>query len=110
MTSAAEIAATAGPGVGAGIGTWAGLKFIRWLVEFIFARLDVRRSDIGKRVQHLEIDLDNVREAMMILFNALATQDPKNPALIDAVVRLRKTPRVTLELDELEKRLREEVE
>lgn len=106
MTTSADIAAVAGPSVGGGLAAWAGFKFVRWLVEFIFARLDIRRSQLGQRLRHVELELDNFREAVFILMNALAAKDPTNKALQEAAERLRKTPRATLELDDLEARLR----
>jgi hypothetical protein len=100
------VAAVAGPGVGGGIAVWSGFKFVRWMVEFVFRRLDVSRSHLGQRLRHVEQELDAYREATMLMIGVVAKLDPDNAALIKVARMLRTiTPRATLELDELEARL-----
>lgn len=86
----------------------AAFKFLRWLVEFVFARVDVSRSDLGKRLKHVELELDAYREATFLLLGAIAKLAPENPVLATASQILRKIPpRATLDIDELFKRLAE---
>lgn len=101
-----SVAALAGPGVGAGVGLWAGFRFLRWLIEFVFKRLDVSRGHLGDRLRHVEAELDAYRAATMLMIGVVAKFDPNNPAL-EQVARIlsRMIPRATMELDELEARL-----
>jgi hypothetical protein len=91
--SAVEIAQAAGPGIGAGVGTWAGFRFVRWLVEFVWKRLDVRHERLAKkekdlerrydlRLKHLEHELAQTRKAMMLLLNHVAREDPTAVVLV----------------------------
>jgi hypothetical protein len=109
MDQLSSVASAAGPGIGGGIGVWAGFKFIKWAVEFTFSRLDVNRTHLGQRLRHVEQELDAYREATMLMIGVVAKLDPKNPVL-ERVVRILRTmpPRVTIELDELEARLNRE--
>ena len=103
-----DVAAAAGPGVGAGIGAWGAFRFLRWLIEFVFRRLDISRSHLGDRLRHVEIELDAYREATMLMIGVVAKIDPDNPALQHVAQILRTiTPRTKLDLDELERRLSE---
>lgn len=103
-----DLVSAAAPGIGGGIGVWAVFKFIRWLVEFVFKRLDVSRGHLGQRLKHVEAELDAYREATMLMMSVLARLDPENSAL-KRVARMLRTiaPRSTMELDELETRLKE---
>lgn len=102
MTAAAEIAASAGTGVGGGIAAWSAFKFLRWLLEFIFTRLDIRRSQLGQRLGHVEQELDAYREATMLLLGVVARLDANNPALLRVAALIRSTaPRATLDVDEI---------
>lgn len=107
MSSMVQSAAgAAGAGVGGGIAVFAVLKFVRWLVEFIYARLDVGHARISSRLAHVEQELDAWREFGMVMMHALARIDPDNPALAHAAQLLRKTaPIATMDLDELMERL-----
>lgn len=108
MTTAVDVATAAGPGVGGGLAVWGGFRFLRWLIEFVFKRLDVNRSHIGERLRYVEQELDAYREATMLMIGVVARLSPENPALLKVARILRTTaPRATLELDELERRLRE---
>src|SRR5690348_8334767 len=90
--AAAQIAAAAGPGIGGGIGAWAGLRFLRWAIELVCKRLDHRAARMDERertledkfnsrLAHVERELELYREALMFLVNAVAANDPANPAL-----------------------------
>lgn len=92
MSTAAEVAAAAGPGVGTGIGLWGAFRFVRWLVEFIWKRMDVRNARLDAkekaleerydaRLDHVERELTSTRRAMMLLLNDVARRDPANPVL-----------------------------
>jgi hypothetical protein len=70
----------------------AAFKFLRWLAEFVFARVDVNRSALGKRLMHVEIELDAYREATFLLLGAIAKLAPDNPVLATASQILRKIP------------------
>lgn len=108
MEQLTSVAAAAGTGIGGGIGAIAAFKFIRWLIEFVFQRLDVNRSHLGARLRHVEQELDAYREATMLMISVVAKIDPDNSALERVARILRMTvPRATLELNELEARLRE---
>lgn len=106
MDQLSSVASIAGPGVGAGLTAWAGFKFIRWLIEFVFSRLDVSRSHLGQRLRHVEQELDAYREATMLMIGVVAKLDPDNVALM-RVAQILSTiaPRATIELDELVARL-----
>jgi hypothetical protein len=88
----AEVAIGAGQGVGTGVGAWACFRFVRWLVEFIFKRLDIRSARMDAREQalearydnrlsHLETELSRTQRAMTLLLNDTARRDPSNPVL-----------------------------
>jgi hypothetical protein len=84
------------------------LRFLKWLVEFTFSRLDVSRSQLGLRLRHVEQELDAYREATMLMIAVVAKLDPENVALAKVAHILRSiTPRVTIELDELVDRLKD---
>lgn len=102
MNAVTDIAAQAGPGIGAGIGAWGGFRFIRWAVEFIAARIDTRSARLDERerdlerrfnarLRHVEVELERYREATMRLVNALAERDPSNPVLSEVSKILRRT-------------------
>lgn len=93
--------------IGGGIGLWAGFRFVRWLIEFIFRRLDVNHSRIAERLRHVEQELDAYRTVTMLMIGVVAKIDPDNPALL-RVSRILSSivPRATMELDELEARLK----
>jgi division protein CdvB (Snf7/Vps24/ESCRT-III family) len=89
-----DVATAAGPGVGAGIGAWAGLRFVRWLVEFIAKRLDVRsarmdarekqlEAKFNSRLHHVEQELDKYRRATMLLVNRMAAKNPTDRVLLE---------------------------
>lgn len=59
------------------------LRFLRWLIPFVFERMDVSRGELGKRLSHVEKELDRYREATMRLVASMAERDPSNPVLID---------------------------
>lgn len=106
MDQLSSVASIAGPGVGAGLTAWAGFKFIRWLIEFVFSRLDVSRSHLGQRLRHVEQELDAYREATMLMIGVVAKLDPENAALERVAQILRSiVPRASLDLDELARRL-----
>lgn len=65
-------------------------KFARWAVEFTYARVDVARGDLGRRVKHLEVELDATREALFLMLNRMAEKYPTDPVLQDVAVILRK--------------------
>lgn len=80
----------------------AAFRFLKWLVPFVFERLDVGRGELGKRLKHVELELDDYRELAMLLISVVAKLDATNPALTLAAERLRKrAPRASLELSEL---------
>lgn len=81
-------------------------RFVKWAVEFAFARFDVNRSQLGRRLRHVEQELDAYREATMLLIGVVAKIAPENPALL-RVSQILSTiaPRATIELDELTRRL-----
>lgn len=82
------------------------LKFLKWLIPFLFERLDVERGHLGERLKHVEMELDAYREATMLMIGVVAKLDPENPALRKVAAILRQTsPRSTLELSELVDRL-----
>lgn len=73
----------------------------RWAVEFMTGRLDKRASALedrerllerrfDARLRHLEKELEQYREATMVLVNALAERDPANPALKEVAQILRR--------------------
>lgn len=91
---AVDVAQAAGPGIGAGIGAWGGLRFLRWAIEFVCKRMDLRSTRLdtrekaletrfNDRLRHVETELDRYRRATMLLVNALAERNPKDPALIE---------------------------
>jgi hypothetical protein len=101
MTAAVDIAAAAGPGIGSGIGAWAGLRFVRWMIEFVAKRLDIRaarmdareaeiEAKFNARLRHVEQELEQYRDAFTLLLNALAEMDPANPALREVSKILRR--------------------
>lgn len=106
MDQLSSVASIVGPGVGGGIGVWAGFRFVRWLIEFVFRRLDVNHGRLAERLRHVEQELDAYREATMLMIGVVAKTDPDNPALL-RVARLLSTitPHATIELDELQERL-----
>lgn len=107
MGQLTTVASIAGPGVGVGMTAWAGFRFLRFLIEFIFRRLDVNHGRLAERLRHVEYELDAYREATMLMIGVVAEKDPDNPALLRVARLLSKiTPHATLELDELEARLR----
>jgi hypothetical protein len=92
LSAAVDVAAAAGPGIGGGLAAWGGLRFIRWLVEFAFKRMDVRATRLdtrekalearfNDRLRHVELELNRYRQATMLLVNALAERDPTNRVL-----------------------------
>lgn len=98
--SVGEIALGTGRGVGAGVAFWGGLRFLRWGIEFVARRQDVRAAQLDAREQaleakfnarlaHVERELEQYREATMVLVNALFEHDPKNPVLVDVARILR---------------------
>lgn len=104
MSAASQIAAAAGPGIGGGIGAWAGLRFLRWAIEFVCKRLDLRSARMDEReaalerkfndrLRHVEDELELYREALMFLVNAVADKDPANPALREVTQILRQVYR-----------------
>lgn len=84
------------------------LRFLKWLIEFVFQRLDVSRSQIGLRLKYVENELDAYREATMLMIGVVAKLDPENPALLKVAQILKSiAPRATLDLDEIARRLSE---
>lgn len=94
VSTAVDIAAAAGPGIGGGLGAWGGFRFLRWIIEFIAKRVDIRaaRLDLREksleqkfndRLRHVEQELERYRRATMLLVNRMATQNPKDPVLSD---------------------------
>jgi hypothetical protein len=86
------VAELAGPGLGGGIGLWATLKFVRWAFEFGFKRIDLRADRMDarekalelrydQRLQHVEKELHQTRQALMLLLNDVAKNNPANPVL-----------------------------
>jgi hypothetical protein len=86
------VANAAGPVLGGGIGLWAALRFIRWAFEFAFGRMDLRADRMDarekalekrydQRLQHVEDELQRTREALMLLLNDVAKNNPANPVL-----------------------------
>lgn len=113
---ALDVASAAGPGIGGGIGAWAGLRFVRWMVEFVAKRLDIRAARIDEReraletkfndrLRHVERELEQYREALTFLLNAVAEKDPANPALREVSKILRRAwparPQDSEELNDL---------
>lgn len=93
MLGGLDIASAAGPGIGAGLGAWGGLRFIRWLIEFSCARMDARNGRLDEReralekrydarLKHLEDELGRTRRALMLLLNDTASKNPANPVLV----------------------------
>lgn len=98
--SAESIAISAGQGIGSGVGVWAVLRFIRWAVEFIAKRMDLRSARLDQRerdleerfnarLRHVEQELDRYRRATMRLVNRMADQLPKDPVLAEVAEILR---------------------
>jgi hypothetical protein len=98
--SAESIAIGAGQGIGSGVGVWAGLRFIRWSVEFVAKRLDLRSSRLDQRerdleqrfnarLHQIEQELDRYRRATMRLVNRMAQQLPQDPVLAEVAEILR---------------------
>ena len=69
------------------------IGFVRWAIEFVFRRSDMRADRVEKREKDmetrinarmaiLEAELGIYREATMVLVEALANKDPGNPALL----------------------------
>jgi len=88
------------------IALFAALRFLKWLIPFVFERMDVSHKHLGQRIQHLEVELDCYREVAMMLISAVASIEPGHPSLVRAARLLRdRAPRTTLELDELYERL-----
>jgi hypothetical protein len=84
----------------------ASFRFLKWLIVFVCDRLDIGRAELGKRLRHVEQELDAFREVAMTLLAALAKADPDNPALAHAARILRQTPPITeFEIGELVERL-----
>lgn len=90
--SPAEAVATAGVPVGYGLGSIAGFRFARWLIEFVFRRMDVRNARFtakeqaletryDQRLRHLEEELARTQKAMTLLLNDVARRDSANPIL-----------------------------
>lgn len=76
--------------------------FLRWLIPFVFARLDVGAAALGRQMKELKAELDRYRDATMLLVNELALKDPANPVLREAARILRSTPtRPSMEVDEI---------
>lgn len=96
------IATSGGPRlVALAIAAAAALQFFRWAVEFVCRRMDARADRLDQRersielrfdsrLKHLELEVEQFREATMLLFGVLAEQDPANPALRDVAKILRK--------------------
>lgn len=109
--SSVELSALWGTGsraIAAAVGLGVIFRFVRWLVEFVFKRLDVSRSHLGERLKHVEVELDAYREATMLMIGVVAKIDPDNAALERVAQILRTTaPRTKLDLDELVERLAE---
>lgn len=93
MSGAVDVASAAGPGIGAGLGAWGGLRFLRWAIEFASKRFDVRSSRIDQReraleqrfndrLRHVEDELDKYRRATMLLVNRMARRTPQDPVLV----------------------------
>lgn len=78
------------------------LGFLRWLIPFVFARLDVGAAALGRRLRHVEDELDRHREALMLLINETALKDPTNKVLQEVARILSARPtRASMELDEI---------
>jgi hypothetical protein len=102
VSAAVDVAVGAGRGIGAGIGVMGGFRFIRWLVEFVCKRFDLKTARLDSRekaleakfndrLRHVEHELDRYRKATMLLVNALAVRDPQNVALSQVAEILRST-------------------
>jgi hypothetical protein len=84
------------------------LRFCKWLLEFVAARIDIGSTHLGRRIRHLEVELNSYREVAMLMIGVVAKIDPDNPALLTAAKCLSQhAPVATMELDELERRLSE---
>lgn len=96
------------------------IRFVRWSVEFVWGRLDMRtnrvearerdlEARINARLNIVETELGIYREATMVLVEALSKRDPANPALLRVAHLLRSAillpadpdPRVEEILDQL---------
>jgi hypothetical protein len=102
MAGAVDIATeAAGPVIGGGLGLWGTLRFIRWLVEFICKRQDIRTGRLddrernlearfNARLAHVEQELELYREATARLVQRVAEVFPADPVLRDVAEILRK--------------------
>lgn len=107
---AAAIAGSRGPlALALAIAFAAALRFLKWLVPFVCQRLDQRADRLEAREQaverrmvarleHVELELELYREALMLLFNRMAEKDPADPVLRDVARILRQA--VPLDLSE----------
>jgi hypothetical protein len=90
------------------IGLTAVLRFLKWLLPFVFDRLDVARGNLGKRLKHVELELEVTREALFMMLNRMAERYPADPVLVDVARILRRawpaeTPRFDPDSDLLNK-------
>jgi hypothetical protein len=98
--NAESVAIGASQGIGGGIGAWAALRFVRWFIEFLAKRFDLRAARLDQRelaieekfnarLRTVEQELDRYRRATMRLVNRLATQLPQDPVLAEVAEILR---------------------
>lgn len=81
-------------------------RFLRWIIEFLAARMDVGHKRLADRLEHVEQELDAFREATMLMIGVVAKTDPTNPALARVARIIRQTAPITrLDTDELVERL-----
>lgn len=83
------------------------LRFLKWLLPFVAQRIDARAEWIDgrekaierrmiKRLEHVEHELANYSEALMLLFNRMAEKDPTDPVLLDVARILRRAVPIDL--------------
>jgi hypothetical protein len=77
--------ATIGPkasyALAASIAFASALRFLKWLVPFLFERFDVAEGRLGKRLQHVERELASTRKALFLMLNRMAERYPTDPVL-----------------------------
>lgn len=106
-------ASAGGYAVAVAIGGAGVLRFVRWLIEFIARRLDIRADRIDareeaierrmiKRLEHVERELEATREALMLMINRMAEKDPADPVLRDVARILRNAIPIVERRDDLE--------
>jgi hypothetical protein len=102
-----DLATSGGPRIlAASIALVGAMKFAKWLIEFVTARMDVGHKRLADRLEHVEMELAATREALMLMINHAAERHPGDKVL-QQVARILSTiaPKPKRDLDEIVDRL-----